>query len=867
MPVPFLASIDLNKNELLNARIQNLAADPGSPVEGQVYYNTTDKTMRQFNATASAWRVIGWVGSTTPVAEAVGSTAVVGSAIEASRVDHRHAMPGLATAGVDGFMPGTDKTKLDAATASATVSTLALRDGAGRLQAVDPLAAQDVATKNYVDALVSGLDAKASCIVATTAALAITARTSTTLTLGGTALTIDGISLANGDRVLVKNSTTGTGAGTHDNGIYAVGGIGSSVVLTRGVLSDTWDELRSAFTFIERGTVNSDQGWVCTVDSGGTLGTTAVAFVQFSSAGAFTAANDPGSTGTGVYDGTVGSEFRFRAIRAASTRVTVTLATKDINIDVVEANLTLNNIGGTLSLAKMATVATGTVFYRTTAGTGSPEVQTLATLKTDLGLAGTNSGDQTITLTGNVTGSGTGSFATTIAASAVTLAMQANIATNSLLGRTTAAAGVTEVITVGTGLTFSALNLSVTYGSSGTTACVGNDARLSDSRTPTAHVLDSASHTISGKTAGQVLLATAATTFAFTSFSGDATLSGAGALTVANAAITLAKQANVATGTVFYRTTAGAGAPEVQTLATLKTDLGLTGTNTGDQTITLTGNVTGSGTGSFATTIAASAVTLAKMANIATNSLLGRTTAATGVIEVITVGTGLTFAALNLSVAYGATGTTACVGNDARLSDSRTPTAHVLDSASHTISGKTAGQVLLATAAATFAFTTISGDATLSGAGALTIANSAVTLAKMANVATSTFLGRVTTATGVVEALTGTQATTLLNNFTSALKGLAPASGGGTVNFLRADGTWVDPSAAGSYAVDFGDASATVFVITHSLGTRDVAVQVYRTATPWDTIMCDVERTSTTTITLRFAVAPSSAQFRAVVQK
>jgi hypothetical protein len=49
-----------------------------------------------------------------------------------------------------------------------------------------------------------------------------------------------------------------------------------------------------------------------------------------------------------------------------------------------------------VSLAKMASVATGTVFYRKTAGTGDPEVQTLATLKTDLGLANSNSGDLTL---------------------------------------------------------------------------------------------------------------------------------------------------------------------------------------------------------------------------------------------------------------------------------------------------------------------------------------------------------------------------------------------------------------------------------------------------------------------------------------
>lgn len=138
---------------------------------------------------------------------------------------------------------------------------------------------------------------------------------------------------------------------------------------------------------------------------------------------------------------------------------------------------------------------------------------------------------------------------------------------------------------------------------------------------------------------------------------GDISVSGSGATwTIDNGAVTLAKQADMATGSVVYRKTAGTGAPEVQTLATLKTDLAITksdvglgsvvnadttttanitdstnkrfvtdaqltvigntsGTNTGDQTITLTGDVTGTGTGSFATTIANGAVSNAKLAN------------------------------------------------------------------------------------------------------------------------------------------------------------------------------------------------------------------------------------------------------------
>lgn len=89
------------------------------------------------------------------------------------------------------------------------------------------------------------------------------------------------------------------------------------------------------------------------------------------------------------------------------------------------------------------------------------------------------------------------------------------------------------------------------------------------------------------------------------------------------------------------RTTLGLG-----TLATQSGTFSGTssGTNTGDQTITLTGDVTGTGTGSFAATIAADSVTLAKMADMATDSILGRDTAATGNPEVLTITQVLDFA-------------------------------------------------------------------------------------------------------------------------------------------------------------------------------------------------------------------------------
>jgi len=63
----------------------------------------------------------------------------------------------------------------------------------------------------------------------------------------------------------------------------------------------------------------------------------------------------------------------------------------------------------------------------------------------------------------------------------------------------------------------------------------------------------------------------------------------------------------------------------------------------------------------------------------------------------------------------------------------------------------------------------------------------------------------------------------------------------------------------------FGDGAATQYDITHNFGTRDVVVEVYRTATPWDTVLCDVSRPDTNTVRLNFVTAPTSNQYTCVV--
>lgn len=130
----------------------------------------------------------------------------------------------------------------------------------------DPVDPQDAATKAYVDASRLGLDVKESVKAATTA----------NITLSGEQ-TIDGVALVNGDRVLVKNQTTASA-----NGIYTV----ASGAWARATDFNTSTKVTpGAFTFVEQGSANADSGWVLTTDGAITLGTTALAFSQFSGAG------------------------------------------------------------------------------------------------------------------------------------------------------------------------------------------------------------------------------------------------------------------------------------------------------------------------------------------------------------------------------------------------------------------------------------------------------------------------------------------------------------------------------------------------------------------------------------------------------
>lgn len=111
-----------------------------------------------------------------------------------------------------------------------------------------------------------GNNYKASVVVATTA-------NGTFATAFDNASSVDGVTLATGDRILIKNQTDAT-----QNGIYIVQASG---VPLRSTDANTWDELVDAMVPVQQGTGNADTLWLCTVNPGGTLGVTNVTFTSF----------------------------------------------------------------------------------------------------------------------------------------------------------------------------------------------------------------------------------------------------------------------------------------------------------------------------------------------------------------------------------------------------------------------------------------------------------------------------------------------------------------------------------------------------------------------------------------------------------
>jgi len=411
----FVANVNLSQNELQNAKIQNLSSDPGTGVVGQLYYNTSSSELRVCTSTSPLTFTA--VGGNTPDATAsvkgkiqlagdlagtadspqIASGVIVNADVSASAAIS-YSKLSLTSSIVNADISGsaaialsklaTDPLARANHTGTQTASTISDFDTQVRTSKLNEMAAPnasvslnsqtitnlatpsnstDAATKAYVDSAAVGIDWKPSVRAATTA----------NITLSGTQ-TIDSVSVIAGDRVLVKDQSTGSA-----NGIYVV----ASGSWSRATDADANAEVTGGLAvWVNEGTTNGDSGWVLTTNDSITIDSTALVFTQFSGLGQITAGD--GMTKSGNTLNVVGTADKITvssdAITIASTyagqNTITTLGT--IGTGVWQGTTVATGYGGTgastASGARQNLAATG--FYSSaTHGSGTTISVTQAT--------------------------------------------------------------------------------------------------------------------------------------------------------------------------------------------------------------------------------------------------------------------------------------------------------------------------------------------------------------------------------------------------------------------------------------------------------------------------------------------------------
>lgn len=288
MAKKFLVAIDLAKNEIQNAVAQVLAADPGSPVAGQFYYNSTSQRVLFRSASAFLDYTARSNHSGTQLAATISD---FDTQVRTSRLD-----------------------QMAAPTASVSLNSQKITNLG------TPTVATDAATKGYVDAAVNGTDWKQSVRVASTANIA---------TLSGL-LTIDGVTVVANDRVLVKDQTTQSA-----NGIY----LAASGAWTRALDADENAEVTAGLSvMVTEGTSQADTQWRLTTNDAITVGSTALVFAQIGAGSSYTNGTGINIVGNviNVDTAVVVRKFASNVGAGASVAITHNLGTLDVQAQVYE---------------------------------------------------------------------------------------------------------------------------------------------------------------------------------------------------------------------------------------------------------------------------------------------------------------------------------------------------------------------------------------------------------------------------------------------------------------------------------------------------------------------------------------------------
>ena len=333
----------------------------------------------------------------------------------------------------------------------------------GTVTVPTPTNATDAVNKSYADAITQSLDIKQSVRVASTVDIAV-----------ATALTnlsvIDGVTVATGDRVLLKNQTLPA-----ENGIYTVVATGAA---PRAIDADVSADVTSGmYVFVSEGTASADMGYVLTTNDPITLGTTGLVFTQFSGAGQITVDSTLIKTGNQLKRAPITGDIAIPDASNVSTLATVNANVGSFGLAGSVAQFTANAKGLITAVANVAISITSSAVtdfaatVRATTLTGLSLVSVTVISATDTVLVALGSLQAQITaLTTTVTGKANSSTTITTTAPlsgggdlSANRTLTTSMATNRLIGRGTAATGVMEEITPGAGIALSATTLNVTH--------------------------------------------------------------------------------------------------------------------------------------------------------------------------------------------------------------------------------------------------------------------------------------------------------------------------------------------------------------------------------------------------------------------
>jgi hypothetical protein len=241
------------------------------------------------------YRTMGGAGGGSVAADDVSITDAggyfTGTDVEAALQEIGLALDGAGTGDVVGPASSTDShfAQFDGTTGKLLKGGIALDTDATLAANSNTKLASQAAVKSYVDGKVAGLSWKQAVRAATTVAGTLASSFE-----NGDA--IDGVTLATGDRILIKNQATAS-----ENGIYVVAASGAP---TRATDADAGAELVNATVYVSDGTTLADTQWTCTNNATITLGSTGLAFAQLS-AGGGSSSSITGTTGAAGGNATV----------------------------------------------------------------------------------------------------------------------------------------------------------------------------------------------------------------------------------------------------------------------------------------------------------------------------------------------------------------------------------------------------------------------------------------------------------------------------------------------------------------------------------------------------------------------------------